>query len=427
MIGVAAVALVLFAQASGSGGRYEVGERLRELDRAWVETSDRSRRLSAIPKINEAAISLGAEKAPEACRLLDEARAALLGRQPSPEDAISLRFDPPFAEPRMPARLRVGWAYVPIGNRTVRIQAGRQSVVATPGRELTLEVRPDQINPELLQNPEVGYLMPVQVGQEQRSVFLSIIKKPKDRLAALLTTKQPEALAIAEFLQGVFDSPDSLVEDLPIIQYLFTAELLDEGRLRLDRVDNLPFVKHNDTFFRATFPRQVRGPLTVVVALHGAGGSENLFFEAYGQGSAATEAVKRNWAFVAPRASATAVTDVVDWVKNRRKQAVERVFVMGHGVGGGFALETGSLSPKPRAVAAFAPSAQSLPASLDGVPIFLSVGKQDALASGLRALGQRIAQRKGSVFEELDPCEHLMVVGDSISRAYRFFDENAGR
>lgn len=427
MIGVAALALVLLGQASGSGGRYEVGERLRELDRAWVETSDRSRRLAAIPKINEAATSLGAAKAPEACRLLDEARATLLGRQATPEDAISLRFDPPFAEPKMPARLRVGWAYVPDGSRTVRVQVGRQSVVATPGRELTLEVRPEQINPELLQNPEIGYLMPVQVGLEQRSVFLSIIKKPKDRLAALQSTKQPEAQAIAEFLQKIFETPDSLESDVPIIQYLFTAELLDEGRLRLDRADNLPFVKHNDTVFRATFPRQVRGPLTVVVALHGAGGSENLFFEAYGQGSAVTEAVKRNWAFVAPRASGTAVADVIDWIRNRRRQAIERVFVMGHGAGGGFALETGSLSPKPRAVVAFAPSTQSLPASLDGVPIFLSVGKQDPLASGLRVLGQRIAQRRGSVFEELDPCEHLMAVGESISRAYRFFDENAGR
>lgn len=427
MIGIAALTLIFLEQSSGSVGQYDVSERLRELDRAWVETADRSRRLLAIPKINEAATALTAAKPTEACRFLDEARAALLGRSSIQEDAISLRFDPPFVEPKMPARLRIGWAYVPAGNRTVRVQVGRQSVVATPGRELTIEVRPEQINPELIYNPEIGYLLPVQVGPDQRSVFLSIIKKPKDRLASLQSTKQPEAKSIVDFLTSVFETSDSLESDVPIIQYLFTAELLDEGRLRLDRADNLPFVKHNNTAFRATFPRQVRGPLTVVVALHGPAGSENLFFEGYGQGAAVTEAVKRNWAFVAPRTSATAIADVMDWIKNRRKQPVERLFIMGHSGGGQLALEAGSLAPKPYAVAAFAPSLQTLPASFGETPVFISVGKQDPSAPGVRALGQRIAQRRGSVFEEMDACEHLMVAAGSIPRAYRFFDESIGR
>lgn len=316
---------------------------------------------------------------------------------------------------------------MPTNPGTVRIQVGRQSLVATPGRDLLIEVRPDQVNPEILQNPEVGFLMPVQVGAEQRSVFLSIIKKPQERLRALLDTKQPEAMALVQFLKTVFADPGKLETDVPLIQYLFTAELFDEGRLRPERADNLPLVKHRDTYFRATFPRQVRGPLTVVIALHGAGGSENMFFEAYGRGIAVAEANKRNWAFVSPRAGSSSIADVLDWIKTRRKQPIERVFVMGHSMGGGIALQSGGVQPKPSAVAVFAPAARNIPVGLDGIPVFATVGKQDFMAAGLRSMGQSMIARKDSIFEELDPCEHLMIVGDSIPSAFRFFDSHAGR
>jgi predicted esterase len=427
MIGSVVAALVLFGQGAPSPGRYEMGERLKELDQAWIATPDKARRLSAVPKITAAVGAFFDGKASEACRALDEAAAALKGRQATPEDAISLRFDPPFAEPKVPAKLRLSWAYIPRENRTVRVQVGRQSLVATPGRELTIEVRPEQLNPEILLNPEVGYLMPVQVGAEQQGVFLSIIKHAKDRLNALKNTKQPEAQALVELLRKVFESPAGVEADVPIIQYLFTAELLDEGRLRPERADTLPLVKYKDTYFRATFPRQVRGPLTVVIALHGAGGSENMFFEAYGGGSAVAEATRRNWAFVAPRSSATAIADVIDWIKNRRKQPIARILVMGHSMGAGFALNSGGVTPKPSAVAVFAPGAGKLPEGLEGIPLFISVGKQDLMASGVRTFAQQLAGRKDCVYEEIDPCEHLMIVGDSIAGAYRFFDTYVAR
>lgn len=427
MVGSVFAALVIFGQGSTSAGRFEVGERLKDLDRAWMSTPEKARRTIAIPKITMAVDAFFASKHAETCRALDEATALLQGRTASSDDAITLRFDPPFAEPKSPAKLKIGWAYQPQSNKTVRVQVGRQAVVATPGRELTIEVRPEQLNPEILQNPEVGYLMPVQVGAEQRGVFLSIIKRPKDRLQALKDTRQPEAQVLVQFLQKIFDDPESLEADLPIIQYLFTAELLDEGRLRLERADAMPLVKFKGTFFRAIFPRQVRGPLTVVIGLHGDGGSENMFFEAYGQGAAVTQATRRNWAFVAPRSSDTSVADVLEWIRTRRKQPIERVFVMGHSSGGGFALNAGNITPKPSAIAVFAPPSRPLPASIEGIPVFASVGKQDLLFANMKPLGQVLSARKNSEYEELDSCEHLMVVAESIQAAYRFFDAHAGR
>lgn len=44
-------------------------------------------------------------------------------------------------------------------------------------------------------------------------------------------------------------------------------------------------------------------PLTLVIALHGAGGSENMFFDAYGAGKIVELCRQRGWILVAPRLS----------------------------------------------------------------------------------------------------------------------------
>ena len=426
MVSVVA-ALVLFGQASPNQGKFEIGERLRELDHVWVNTLDKTRRTVALPKISQASRAILTESLAEACLALDEATAALLGRQAQASDAITLRFDPPYAEPRTPAKLRIGWAYVPSNPSPVPIQVGRQSLVATPGRGLTLDVRPEQVNPEILQNPEVGFLLPVQVGSEQRSVSLSIIKKPRERLASLKNTKMPEATALVRYLEKAFASPEDFDSDLPLIQYLFTAELLDEGRLRLDRADMLPLVIHKGTQFRANFPRQVRGPLTVVIALHGSEGTESLFYQAYGQGKAVSEAVKRNWAFIAPRVSESAIANTIDWIRTRRRQQIDKIFLIGHNSGAELALRSTTVVPRPRAIAAFAPNIKGISGGIESTPLFLSVGRQDALLPELRVAGQALSARRGSRYLELDNCDHFVVVGESLSEAYRFFDAYAGR
>lgn len=424
MIGSATIALLVLSQASTSNGTYDFNERFKELDQVWVATSDKARRSSAIPKIVAANSAFQANRLLDACKALDEATATLQGRGLTTGDAVSLRFDPPFVEPRSTARLKIAWAYPPATASAVRVQVGRQSVMATPGRELTMEIRPDQVNPDLLQNPEIGYLMPVQVGTEERSVFLSIIKKPKERLAALKLTKQPEAQCLYGFLQKAFDSPENLTGDIPLIHYLFTAELLDEGRLRLERADNLPLVEHKGTFFRATFPRQATQGLNVVIALPNTAGNENTFFDAYGQGRAVTEAMRRNWAFVSARADDSAVEDVVEWIQTRRKQSIANVFVIGHGGNGRLAYDVADLKPRPKAIAALAP--MTTVTILSGIPVFYGVGKQDLLAASKAQISQ-LSPAKGSEIAEFDPCEHWMVAAESIPRAFRFFDQHVGR
>jgi poly(3-hydroxybutyrate) depolymerase len=54
--------------------------------------------------------------------------------------------------------------------------------------------------------------------------------------------------------------------------------------------------------FRLFVPKQFQPnrPIPLVVALHGAGGNEHLFFEGYGLGIVLKEAEKRGWAVIAP-------------------------------------------------------------------------------------------------------------------------------
>jgi predicted esterase len=135
--------------------------------------------------------------------------------------------------------------------------------------------------------------------------------------------------------------------------------------------------------------------------------------------------LKRNWAFVSPRASKSAVADVVDWIRSRRKQQIDRIFLLGHNSGAEVALSSSGFSPSPKAIAAFAPTIRRLPPNLEGVPIFIAVGKQDDLVADLKEVAQQLASRKNSRYAEIDACDHVMIVGESIAEAYRFFDAQA--
>jgi hypothetical protein len=406
--------------------RYDMGERLKLLDGAWLASSDKARRAAAVPHISQAFASYSSGSVSDACRALDQATAEMQGRELAPEDALTLRFDPPFAEPKTNCYLRVKWAYIPRGTRPVRVSVGSQSVLATPGRPLTLEVHPERLNPELLVTPEAGYLVPVRVGGAVRGAYISLIKRPRTRIEKLLTAKSPEAREMATALSQFLSQGKPLETDVPIIQQLFTAELLEEGRLKLDRAEQLWSIKEGDTFLRVAFPKSALGspePVTIVVGLHGKGGSENMFFDAYGRGLAVQEALRRGWIFVSPRLSDTSLADTVTWLQKRRGVKIGRLFVLGHSAGGTMALQSGSGALKPAGVAVFAPPIGDIPVGLEGIPLYVAIGKQDALLlPTARKLGAMLVDRPKSLYEEFEPSEHMMIVTDALPAAFRFFD-----
>ena len=422
---LSALILVGLQQPGGFvAGRYELAERMRRVEVAWMATADTNRRRAATDHISKATTSFFTGRGSEACEALDEALAKLEGRRVRSTDAMNIRTDKPFCEPGATVPLRITWAYRTSSVIPVRVAVGTGGIDVRPGSGGSLNVNPWVVNPELRQNREVGYLMPIRVGNDQRYVYLSFVRRIGDRLEKLKGSNTPFVSDMAKLLDGYQQGPGTLETELPLVQYLFTAEAVEEGKTRVGELDQVYFAKQGSTSLRAAFPKKKSdGPMDVVIALHGAGGSENMFFELYGRGLAVSEALKRGWAFVAPRAGPTAVDDTLIWLRQTRGQALGKVFLLGHSMGGGTAL-AGSYNVKPGAIATFAPAAAAIGDSLSGVPIYVAVGRADMLHASVAALAAANQGRAGFVFEELDPCEHLMVVADALPAAFKFFDRN---
>jgi predicted esterase len=434
MLAMVAGLIVLGQPSSGNegAGRFELGERLKALDSAWLATSDRNRRSQATPKITRAVTAFFSGRLSGAAMALDEAKATLLGREVMTADAVTARFLPPIAEPGGRARLVLSWAYEPPNSGPVRVRVGRQSVTLAPGRTVTIEVRAQDTAPELALTPEIGYAVPLDVGGTARTAYLSILKNARGRIKALTKSESSHVKTLADELEMFLERPRSAEMDIPVIQWLFMAEAMENRREPLTEVSEIPRIRQGATILRAAIPKALLGTpvgstkATVVVALHGAGGSENLFFEGYGRGAAVTEALKRGWVFLSPRVSRTAVEDSLVWLQRVRGIGVERLFILGHSMGGATALQSGSVSPKPAALGLFAPAGAAVPENLREVPIYVAVGKQEIpmLRANVERLGEQLGQGSVNQIETFDPCEHLMIVADAVPSAYRFFDRH---
>ncbi len=422
------IAAVLTAPADQTATRFDVAQRLLAMDYQWMAVPDKTRHVIAVDFLIPAVNAFLQGDLGSACKSLDAAHNVLTNRPPTGGDAITIRFSPPYAEPKGVASLKVTWAYSPADRKPVRIAVGSQSIFATPGRDLTIDVHPEQVVPELNQSPEAGVLVPVSVGDESRSAYLNVVKGLKIRAKGMLTSLQPEAQFLATRVLALADDPTAETER-PLIQMLFTAEILDEGRQRLDQIEEMPLVHQGATDFRIAFPSELKGKTnvstTLVIGLHGAGGTENMFFDAYGHGRAAREALDRGWVFASPQVSTTAVGDVLSWIRNRRHLKVARVFLMGHSMGASVAVASAaSTSPRPAALALFSPAVRTLPTGLADTPVYMAYARQDlpALLPAMQSLATELNARKNSKAQELGACEHLTCPADAIPFAYRFFD-----
>jgi hypothetical protein len=423
MILTALVAISLTqTQPTLVAGRFELAERLKRLDVAWIGTKDAERRRSAIPQINDAVSNFFRGRNSEAAQALDTAVATLEGRRLRPSDAINVRPEFPISEPGATLNLKVTWAYRPPSVLPVRVGISSQEIEVRPGQSTTMKVNPWLVNPELRGSQEVGYLMPMSVGQDTRYTYISFVRRLGERLQQLAGSANPMVADLANAVRGYQANPLTMETELPLVQWVFQAEALEEGKSQVGDLDQVYFARQGSTVLRAAFPKQrSTGPINVVIALHGAGGSENMFFESYGRGAAVSEALKRGWAFVSPRAGARSIDDSLEWLTAVRGVKLGKVFVMGHSMGAGLAV---GASPKvrPTAYAVFAPAAARLGPVASELPVFLAVGKQEALATMAATIAKDNSGRSGFVFREYDPCEHLMIVADAVSDAYRFFD-----
>lgn len=197
----------------------------------------------------------------------------------------------------------------------------------------------------------------------------------------------------------------------------------DPYRRRADDHWRVVRVGDKDVPVRVFAPRpQKAGPRPLVVALHGAGGDENMFFDGYGAGRIQDLATDRDFVCVTPRVGFTGLSgETFDAIVRAMiyDHAIDpkRIYVLGHSMGAGAAYSLAvSRADTIAAVACIAGGAQGTPPQ-SIAPLLVVAGELDPIvnASGLEQGSQRLKSAGLPVqFELVKGFGHTLVVGERL-------------
>lgn len=158
----------------------------------------------------------------------------------------------------------------------------------------------------------------------------------------------------------------------------------------------------------------------VLIALHGAGGDENMFADAYGRGIAARLARESDLLFVSPATtpfmtSAVQFDSLMAVLGREYRIDRKRVYVMGHSMGAGATARL--VQERPQAIAAAACLAGGSPITAAGAPSVLFIGAQlDPVIPATRVKAAATAS-PGSTYEERANEGHTLMVRAGVMRA----------
>ena len=176
---------------------------------------------------------------------------------------------------------------------------------------------------------------------------------------------------------------------------------------------------------RIYVPNTKATKLPVVIALHGMGGDENMFLEAYGAGLIRRLAIPKGYLLVSPRTEAFSgsqenVRALLTFLEKAFVIDKERIFLVGHSMGAGAAITVASRTPELFAgvvaiagVRSFSPD-QSFP------PVMFVAGELDAIASPAqmrRVFDSAKAAGAATEFKVYEGLGHTMVVAAALPTA----------
>ena len=184
-----------------------------------------------------------------------------------------------------------------------------------------------------------------------------------------------------------------------------------------------------DVPVRLRAPADATGPLPVLFLHHGAGGSENMFFDTCGAGRAATLGVERGWLVVAPRQGLFGlpldVAAMLDVLGDSFDIDRTRVFLVGHSMGAGQVAKQVGLHPEGVAAAVALGGGAAAPAGEKAkqVPWFVAAGAADFGRPGAAALAKRLEAAGATVdFRDYPAVEHMVIVQAALDDVFQFLD-----
>jgi pimeloyl-ACP methyl ester carboxylesterase len=441
------------APASAQFERYELGRRLRDFEVEWDRVPDPSARAKACQSLKAAVNSYFGLRLDDAGPTEGERWAGSLCLKPDGRliDATTLTLEVTLA------------AFYPIGAKMPEGARIRLSLGDSPGSRVEVPIGP---LPMTLTLPIVGLeagdhdlVAEVRSGElalMRASETISLADRLDDRLLALSKTvagwpEDPEsATADRESVRGQLRMLESLAAKIPLeadfpanrilvgLEEQAQAADRSEAYLGKDRPGQAWVTVVTGTGRRVATRLFVpeaaaKGdPLPIVVALHGAGGTENMFFETYGHGAIVERCRERGWLLVAPRSTAFAgapVSEVVDALAKIYPVDLARVMLVGHSMGAGQAVGAALREPARYAAVAALGGGGSFRtgAGLKALPFFVGIGSEDFALKGAKDLADDLNQAGVStvIYREYPSIEHLAIVQVALPDIFRFFDERA--
>jgi len=460
----ALVSPILSAPARAETPRAELGKRLRRFEIAW-QKADGERRAAAVAPMTAAVRSFFTLQLQAAARQLDEAWYAVRsGEAPDPAEraaiatavtatplladttaeTLSLAFEPLYEVERdaaaAPSRLRLS-----IVDGAGENRAQRQGDWAETGGTIQWQTGP---------LPAGDLTLVVEWLDEQESIEitrigLSRVERLRERLDALATAANtwPEATpptvratvaALLPLFKALADGRGQET-DFPAARLLRFAEGLRAGAgLPADTIREA--ARSGDLWLtlstgrgevpvRLRAPADAAGPLPVLFLHHGAGGSENMFFDTCGAGRAAALGIERGWLVVAPRQGlfglALDVEEMLELLGDSFEIDTSRVFLVGHSMGAGQVAKQVGLHPETVAAAVALGGGAAAPTGekAQRVPWLVAAGAADFGRPGAAALAKRLEAAGATVdFREYPDVEHMVIVQAALDDVFRFLD-----
>ena len=454
------------APALAQADRYELGRRLHDFEVAWDQhADDAAAKKRAAPLVKEAFELYFQFDFPGVARKVDAARHALESSDRAPAavrwaDSIQIVPDKrvvdastddltvtvkTFYKPEVFVP-KIAMLRAKIGNgKTIEAQFEKLPItIKVPIKDV-----PGQPSADLKLTVEVVY-----EGQvvATRVVGVARVEKLSERVAAIkkaakevpsppATTEQASQLLLA-----------SLVDDLAggkVLETDYPASRLVFGSERLATVTEPYYIASRPGEFWLAIPtgktqsiiririppklEEKKKPVPILFALHGLSGSENLFFDGYGNGIIPRMATERGWIVVATRVSgplgsgpAPEVAAILDELSKRYPIDPKHVFLLGHSIGAAHAMQLAQKHPgKFAAIAALGGGAKiTNPDAVKDLPVFVGCGNLDVVLPVAKALHKSLDEAKAKVtFKEYEDIEHMLIVRESAADVFKFFEK----
>lgn len=449
------VSLAACALLPAQVDRLELGLRLRAFERHLAAATDAAARDRAMLELDRAVQAFFRLDLAGAARAVDAADVALDVAAPTPDERFARRLCV-----RPAARLvAAGDGEVAISVTTAYRGDGDDDA---PPAGLTLVLRVDGHDGDLVRTPigelPVTLALPlrgVPEGDHQllwrverdaavvfaRSAGLSVVERLDERLRALPTAGEaaneaptiegrtlPALVALLTNMRR--DRAEETV--LPGLRLLTEAEALAADPSAPfygpDRAGDFALrvpVQGRTVAVRLYVPKRPEKPVPLVIAVHGAGGSENLFFDGYGDGEVVRLAAARGWYVASPRngiggLDAAALADAL-----AERFAIDRdaVLLVGHSMGAAQVVANASRTPRRFTAMAALGGGGSVRGDFAGLPCYVGVGSRDFALAQARTLYRRLetAGAKGRL-REFDGVEHLAIVQIALPEVFEFFE-----